>query len=138
MTTVPSVLSTADQVHELLDAIPNLLVFRGATGQVPLGSDKTVDAYVVAYYSGGHPFSTRLGGRPRHVSWSAQLTCAGGNDIKALWAVDQVRAALTGQRITLAARSGLLHELGDPGPIRKDRSITPYRYYLPLDFGLQL
>lgn len=138
MTTVPSVVSTAEQVHQLLEEIPNLLVFRGAAGQVPLGKDKTVDAYVVAYYSGGHPFTTRLGAKPRHVAWSAQLTCAGGNDVKALWVVDQVRAALTGVRVTLDARSGLLHELGDPGPIREDRSITPYRYYLPLDFGLNL
>lgn len=138
MTTVPSVRTTADQVHALLDGIANLLVFRGAAGQIPLGKDKTVDSYAVAYYGGGHPFVTRLGGRPRNVEWSAQITCAGGNDVKALWAIDQVRAALTGKRITVGARTGLLRELGDPGPIREDRSISPYRYYSPLDFGLYL
>lgn len=138
MTTIPSTRTTADQVHELLGGIPSLLAFRGSVGDVPLGKDGTVDAYVVAYYSGGHGFRPRLGGKPRHLGWSAQITCAGGNDVKVLWAVDQVRAALTGKRVIDGGRSGLLHELGDPGPIRIDRSITPVRYYLPLDFGLNL
>lgn len=138
MTTIPSTRTTADEVHTLLEAIPNLLVFRRKVGDVPLGKDETVDAYVVAYYSGGQGFRPRLGGKPRHLGWSAQITCAGGNDVKVLWAVDQVRAALTGTRVTNGQRSGLLHELGDPGPMRTDRAITPYRYYLPLDFGLNL
>lgn len=138
MTTVPSARTTADEVHELLDDIANLLVFRGKVGEVPLGSDKTVVAYAVGYYGGGEPRTTRLGGRPRNLAWSGQITCAGGDDVKALWAVDQVRAALTGVRVTNGARTGLLRELGDPGLVKEDRSISPYRYYLPLDFGLYL
>lgn len=138
MTTVPSARTTADEVHDLLDDIDNLLLFRGKVGDVPLGDDGTAAAYAVAYYGAGVPRIQRLGGRPRNLAWSAQITCAGGDDVKALWVVDQVRAALTATRVTNGTRSGLLYELGDPGPIREDRSITPYRYYLPLDFGLYL
>lgn len=137
-TTVPSARTTADEVHELLEGISNLLVFRGKVGAVPVGSDGTVVAYAVGYYGGGAPRVTRLGGRPRNLAWSGQITCAGGDDVKALWAVDQVRGALTGVRVTNGTRTGCLYEIGDPGPIREDRSISPYRYYLPLDFGLYL
>ena len=138
MTTIPSARTTADEVHALLDGIANLLVFRGKVGPVDLGKDGTPAAYAVAYYGAGAPRVTRLGGRPRNLAWSCQITCAGGDDVKALWAVDQVRAALTGIRVTNGTRSGLLYELGDPGPLREDRDVTPYRYYLPLDFGLYL
>lgn len=138
MTTIPSTRTTADEVQQLLAAIPNLIVFRGAVGDVPLEKDGTVKAYAVAYYGGGQGFRPRLGGKPRHLAWSVQVTCAGGDDVKALWAIDQVRAALTGTRVTNGTRTGLLHELGDAGPVRKDTSILPHRYYLPLDFGLNL
>lgn len=138
MTSVPSVVTTADQVHELLEGISNLIVFRDKVGDIPLGSDKTVAAYAVAYYGAGQPRITRLGGRPRNLAWYGQITCAGGDSNKTLWAIDQVRAALTGKRVTVGTRSGVLNELGDPGPLREDRSISPYRYYLPLDFGLYL
>lgn len=138
MTTVPSARTTADEVHELLDAIDNLLLFRGKVGAVPMGDDGTVDAYATAYYGAGAPRTTRLGGRPRNLDWGFQVTCAGGDDVKALWCVDEVRAALTGKRVTNGTRTGLLYEIGDPGPIREDRSISPSRYYLPLDFGLYL
>lgn len=138
MTTIPSARTTADEVHELLDGIANLLVFRGSVGPVGLGEDNTPVAYAAGYYGAGEPRGTRLGGRRRHLAWYGQITCAGGTDVKALWAVDQVRAALTGKRVTNGNRTGLLYELGDPGPIRQDKSITPYRYYVALDFGLQL
>lgn len=138
MTTVPSARTTADEVHELLEGIANLLVFRGKVGDVPLGEDETAVAYAVAYYGAGEPRVTRLGGRPRHLAWSCQITCAGGNDVKVLWAVDVVRGALEGVRVTNGTRSGLLHEIGDPGLPRQDRDVTPWRYLLPLDFGLYL
>lgn len=138
MTTVPSARTTADEVHQLLDAIDHLLVFRGKVGDVPLGDDRTAVAYAVAYYGAGAPRVTRVGGRPRNLAWSCQITCAGGDDVKALWCIDQVRAALTGARVANGNRSGLLYEIGDPGPLRVDRGVTPWRHYLPLDFGLYL
>lgn len=138
MTTRPTTIDTAGEVHQLLEAIDNLIVFRGRTGTLDLAEDKTVPAYVTAYYGVGVPRLPRLGKVPRHLDWSCQLTCAGGTDEKALWAVDQVRAALTGVRVTVGARNGLLHELGDPGPLRPDKDFTPWRFFLPLDFGLYL
>lgn len=138
MTTVPSAGTTADQVHELLEAIDGVEVFRGRVDGPGMGEDGTVVAYAVAYYGAGQPRATRLGGRARNLAWSFQVTCAGGDDVKALWCVDEVRAALTGARITNDTRSGILRELGDAGPVRPDRDFTPWRYYLPLDFGLYL
>lgn len=138
MTTIPSALTTADEVHTLLEAVAHVDVFRGKVGTVTTGDDGSVNAYAVAYYGIGAPRATRLGAMPRNLALSWQVTCVGGDDVKALWCVDQVRAALTGQRITVDGRSGVVRELGDPGPIRPDRDVTPWRYYLPLDFGLYL
>lgn len=137
-TTVPSAQDAADTVHELLDVAGGVTVFRGRVGDLDLGEDGTVNAYAVAYYGAGAPRVTRLGGRARNLSWTFQVTCAGGDDVKALWCIDQVRSRLTGARVEVGTRTGVLAELGDPGLLRPDRKFTPERYYLPLDFGLYL
>lgn len=135
--TTPAARPLADQVHELLEATANLTVFRGEAGEPVMGEDGTVNAYVVGYYGAGAPHVRRLGGRPRNLAWSFQLTCVGGDDTKALWCVDEIRTALIGKRLDVEGRvTGLLREVGDTGPVRKDRGIVPHRFYLPLDFGL--
>lgn len=133
----------ADDVWALLQAVPNINHFRGRV-VIPTrdpakpatlaywDDDRAVHAYTVLYASAGQALTNRLGSGASGLAWTFQVTCVGGDDIRALWCVDTVRAAFTGRRL----RNGRLRELGDPGPVRRDDDETPPRYYLPLTFAV--
>lgn len=143
MTTLPSVRTLADDVWATLGGTAGqaftagvVNLYRGnVTATVPLDGDGSVHAYAVLYAGAGAiPAARRVGGRPRNLGWSFQVSCVGGDDTRLLWCVDQIRGRLTGQKVGGA----VVREVGDPGPLREDTSITPYRYFLPLDFGLSI
>lgn len=143
MTTLPSVRTLADDLWLLLGGTAGegftagpVNLYRGnVTSTVPVDGDGSVHAYAVLYASGGTiPPARRVGGRPRNLGWSFQVSVVGGDDTRLLWCLDTIRGRLTGKRLG----GGVLREVGDPGPLRQDTSITPYRYWLPLDYQLAI
>jgi len=101
--------------------------------------DGRVHAYACLYASPGRRFSTRASGTPTNLGWSFQMTCVGGDDNRCLWCVEEIRNILTGGRLTIDGHTtSPMLEVGDPGPVRADRDVTPHRSYVPLLFGLPL
>lgn len=144
----------AEQAWLLLDAISGVNAFDGAV-DIPAydaddeathpfwdlddaGRPVDVHAYAVFYPSPGRRDRRTVAPGSTNVAWSFQVTCVGGDRTRALWCVDKVTTALTGHRLQLPGRrgGGLISELADPGPIRIDRDVTPYRHYVPIDFGV--
>lgn len=143
MTALPSVRTLADDVWALLGGTAGetftagvVNLYRGnVTSSVPLDADGSVHAYAVLYAgAGAPPAARRVGGRPRNLAWSFQVSVVGGDDTRLLWCLDTIRGRLTGKRVG----GGVLREQGDPGPLREDTSVTPYRYWLPLDYALAI
>lgn len=143
MSTAAKVAALADPIWTVIDAIANLNTYDGdfvdAAGkpvEVPLDADKRVHAYAVYYPSVGWAHALLNGGETDSLDWSFQVTCAGGDRTRALWAADQVRTALSGQRVTVGGQGLLIVETGDPGPLRRDDKVSPVRFYTPLQFAV--
>lgn len=122
-----------------LVAQAHLDVFDGSVddaGQpsVRLDTDGRAHMYAVLYASPGRSDTARLSGIRDTLSWSFQVTAAGGDPNRALTAAVKVRAALTGTRLTTT--SGLVNETTDPGPVRQDTSVTPSRWFVPILFDV--
>ena len=119
-----------------LGTITNLTVYHGKVGDDPPRDEAgLVKPYAVLYTAGGRAFSDRLGYKATNLASGGQVTCAAGTPRGCDWAVDHVRAALTG--FELIAGSGKLREPFDPGPARRDDTVPgDLRWYVPLLFSL--
>jgi hypothetical protein len=111
----------------------------GNPASPPNDPDSRTHAHAIFYPSPGRVPFERLGGGMLNVNWGFQVTCVGGDENRCMWAVDKVRAALLCKRITLdGAQSGQVYEDADAGPVRRDDSVQPPRYFVPLLFGLRI
>jgi hypothetical protein len=125
VTTLPAVTPVADAVLTLLQAIPGLNVFdTELPANPPLDPDKRVHPYAVFFPSGGNAFGDRLNDIPTDVKWTCRILFVGGDKTRALWALDHIRAALTGKRPTGGAR---LKEVLDDVTIRTETNVVPSR-----------
>ncbi len=140
MTTV-AVRSLADEVWGILEALVGVNVYRGEIPQSddpqvpipPLDPDGRVHPYLVVYFGGGHASSNRVCATPNTTGWNFQVSCAGGDDNRALWCVDQVRAALTGTRVA----GGVLREtIEGPDLIQRTDGPPPSRCWVPVAYSL--
>lgn len=136
--------AVVNPVWELLDGIANLQAFDAefvnADGD-PVEPDKDDDgrvhAHAVFYPSAGLLRSLTLDATPDVLDAGFQVTCVGGDRVRALWCVNQVRQALTGTWISVAGQDLQIQETpGDTGPIRRDDDPKPPRFYLPLTFAV--
>lgn len=141
--TAADVTELADPVWELLDAIANVSTFDGdfvnADGEpvaVPADADGRVHAYAVYYPSPGWAHALLACGGTDSLDWTFQVTCAAGDRTRALWCVQQVRAALTGTTVTIGGQELQIREEGNPGTLRRDDSVSPSRFYAPLIFAI--
>jgi hypothetical protein len=140
---------TAGAVEERLDAVSGLTVFMGGVpddAEIPRDDpdDPTSPAkpYAAVYIGGGQATSDRHGGirpidedTPLDLSAPFQVTAAAGTPLGALWAVDKVRAALTGVRLFNNGQTTRLREITDPGPLRSDKAVpNDPRWYLPMQY----
>jgi hypothetical protein len=127
-------LALRDAVAPLLRAVPNLDVHVGEVTNARLVPDGKAHPYAVLWVTPGNQDAQGLCGTPDLLTWRFQVTCAGGDDTRALWAVGRVRGALLGKRLDV--HTGLISELEgyDPGPVRPDTSVIPARWFLPLLF----
>lgn len=123
-------------VLALLQAIPSFKVFDGEVAPEPdKDADQRVHPYAVLYSDPGKAWATGLCGTSDALAWTFAVICVGGDQNRALWAVDKVRAALVDVELTVAGRSvhRVRQEL-ETAPVRRDDSIRPARFYVPLLF----
>lgn len=76
---------------------------------------------------------------PGHLTWSFQVTAAGGDVVRGRRAVDRVNTRLLNRRLLVAGvEHGVIRAVVDPGPLRTDRTVTPWRVWVPLLFTVDL
>lgn len=126
MTTLPAVTPVADAVFALMQAIEDLNVYDTELPRDPTKDpDGRVHPYAVFYPGGGNAFGDRLNkDAPTDMSWTCRILFVGGDKTRALWALDKIRAALTGKRPTGGAR---LKEVLDDVTIRTETNVVPSR-----------
>lgn len=125
MTTLPAVAPVADATYALLQAIEHLDVYDTELPSNPLlDDDGRVHPYAVFFPGGGHAFGDRLNDAPTDVAWTCRILIVGGDKTRALWALDKIRAALTGVRPTGGAR---LKETLDDVTFRTETNVVPSR-----------
>lgn len=132
----PRALAFADTILALLNAVEHLNVYDNDVADTPPADpDGKTHPYAVLWSGPGTAQSTRLCGDPNQLAWGFQVTCAGGDRTRCLWAVDKVRAALTGVRVP-DGRGWRLTEVVDEARVLPDRDVTPPRFYVPLVYAL--
>jgi hypothetical protein len=125
VTPLPTITPVAAATLALLRAVPNLNVFEAELpGNPPLDPDGRVHPYAVFFPGGGRAFGDRLNDIPTDLRWDFRVLFVGGDGDRALWALDKIRAALTGKRPTGGAR---LKELLDEVNIRVETDVVPSR-----------
>lgn len=126
MTTLPAVTPVAAAVLALLEGIEHLNVYDGELpADPPLDPDGRAHPYAVFYGGGGHAFGDRLNqDTATDMQWSCRILFVGGDAQRARWALDRIRAALTGARPTGGAR---LKEVLDDVTIRTETNVVPSR-----------
>lgn len=103
-----------------------------------LDSDKAAHAYIVLHPSPGegNRLEEPLTASPGNRVWRCQATCAGGDPERALIAIERLQSGLVGQQLT--DTSGFVREEGNLGPIRPDITVTPNRWFAPVDLVVEL
>lgn len=125
MTALPEVTPVAHAVFALLEGIDNLNAFdTELPADPPLDPDERVHPYAVFFPGGGNAFSDRLNVIPTDVEWTCRILIVGGDRTRAVWALDKIRAALTGARPTGGAR---LKEALEGVTFRTETNVAPSR-----------
>jgi hypothetical protein len=141
-----------DQLEARLDALPGapaLTVFRGEAGDPQVkqtgGQDDPsgrVAPYVVVFDgTGPTDLESGLAYCGEQLRWTPQVTVAAGFTGDCIDAVDRVYAWLYGWSpvLTGVAAGRLEPPPGfDPGPPRPDRTTQPVRFFVPLQWRLDL
>lgn len=144
----PSRRELARKVHDRLAGGWLLVYFGEVPDRVPTlerngvkDPSGRVRSYAVVYPGAGTPDTdTDLGDSADDLDWGVQITVAAGFLDDVLDAADYVHARLHRWRptgLTGAHTDGLTPPPGfDPGPVRRDRDVTPPRFWLPLQYRL--
>lgn len=132
-----SIDSLTNALKTLLEA-PNaggtvVHVFVGEASDVPTDGDGAAHAYIVLTPTPGLEDTTEedLQSSPGVLEWTCQATCAGGDYTRALRALERVQSAAVGKQLT--SSSGFIRKSGNLGGLRKDLTISPNRWYAPID-----
>jgi len=126
VTTLPAITPVAQATYALLQAIPDLNTFdTELPTDPPRDSDGRVHPYAVFFPGGGRAFGDRLNqDTATDLAWDFRVLFVGGDMTRALWALDKIRAALTGARPSGGAR---LKEVLDDVTIRTETNVVPSR-----------
>lgn len=111
-------------------------VFDGEVKAV-MDSDSRAHPYAAFYTAPGNLTGSTLCETPDELLWSFQVTAAGGDPARGRRAIARVRRQLTGHLLLVEGEpAGLIRETPgyDAGPMRKDESVTPARWFSPLLF----
>lgn len=130
-----NVTEAVTRVQALLEAanagVAKVHVFLGEPSPVTDG-DGLAHPYTAIFPSPGQRdlADATLDGTPGARAWRFQIKCAGGDVPRALRALQRAQNVLVGVR--LDDTTGLIREDGDGGPIRKDDTISPHRWFTDL------
>lgn len=131
-----------DVIEEMLNAAnvpgqPTVHVFLGEPDPV-MDSDNKAHAYVAIWPGPGSldVADTDLEGNRGSRLLTFQITAAGGDIPRAMRAVLRVQRALIGWR--LDSTTGVVFENGDAGPLQKDTTVSPTRWFAPLLLAVAL
>lgn len=132
--TTPEVLPHIDAVQAALVAA-NLTVYVGGT---PASSGWTApDKFAVLYPDPGMAVCESLADDRTDFDSTVQITCVGGDPVRALWMADRVRKALAAAPLTVDGRSCWPPEdLGGP-PLARDDDVTPPLYFIPVQYRIR-
>lgn len=132
-TPTPDVLPHLDAVRAALEDA-GLTVY---TGGVPTETGwRPPDKYAVLYPDPGMAVRESLADQRTDFEATMQVTCVGGDVIRALWVATRVRRALAAG-ITVDGRTCWLpQDLGGP-PVARDDDVTPPSYYVPVQYLLR-
>jgi hypothetical protein len=111
-------------------------VFDGEVKAV-MDTDGGAHPYAAFYAAPGNLSGSTLCETPDELLWSFQVTAAGGDPARARRAVARVRRQLTGHLLLVEGDlAGLIRETPgyDAGPVRKDETVKPARWFSPLLF----
>jgi hypothetical protein len=129
-------------VETLLKTLIGVAYYRGEVPDQPprLPDSDRVGPYIVLYPFPGKPGpGGDLGGVSDDLDWTGQVTCAAGFETDCEHLVDRVHALLFRATPTVAGivLGQLVPPPGyDPGPVRIDRTISPPRFSVPLQYRL--
>lgn len=133
----------ADPVWAMIDAVAGVNTYdaeivdeNGNKIEPPVDNDGRVHAYAVYYPSPGWAHALLACGGVDSLDWTFQVTCVGGDRVRALWCIGKIRAALSGKTVPIGGQQLLIHETGNPGSIRRDDDVSPSRFYAPLQFAV--
>jgi hypothetical protein len=137
-------MATSSTLHEVvwerLDEVASSSGIDVYDGEVPatppLDPDGRVRAYAVLYASPGRLSASALDGGQRCLLASVQVTCVGGDPVRALGCVDAVREGLVGAVTVDGVARVIRAREESPGPVRTDPNVWPPRHYAPLEFDL--
>ena len=131
----------ADAAEALLETIGNVGIYRGKPpDDLPTiaPDDLRVKPHVIIYAGDGGPLEDLdLEGKDVDYDWACQLSCVAGRESDALQLITAVQVRFERWQPTITAYStGRCRQLNKPGPLRRDDSPMPSRYWLPLAYGL--
>lgn len=126
-----------DAVLARLGTVANLDVFLGEPA-ARMDSDNRAHPYAALYPTPGRsdPDQGSVDGSADLMTWTFQVTAAGGDVDRATRAATRVLGVLVGYRLEATADPIRLEF--EPAPVTVDRDVTPARYYYPLMFTAPL
>ncbi|MER6531157.1 hypothetical protein [Streptomyces sp. NPDC001508] len=132
MATTPEVLPHMDAVQAALTAV-GLTVYVGGT---PAGNGWTApDKFAVLYPDPGMARCESLADERTDFDSTMQITCVGGDPVRALWVADRVRRALAAPLAVQGRACWPAEDLGGP-PLARDDDVTPPLFYVPVQYRI--
>jgi hypothetical protein len=144
--TLVAATTLTDLAATRLATLANVVVYRGeiinADGSTnvptisgdPLGR---VVPHIVMYPSPGRPrVDDQLAGFPSNLDWTLQLTMVAGYLTDCLNLIARVNVIMAGWIPVLSGGTTGRFMTDDPGPVRRDDTVNPSRFYVPQLFTL--
>lgn len=94
-------------------------------------------SYAVIWPWPGRPRHRRLSRGASSSMYRFQITVAGGDIERAMYAMEQVSGRLDAARLGGMA-TGSLKQVLEAGPLRPDKSVSPPRWFSPLEYWATL
>ena len=133
MTSPPEVLPHVDAVQAALETIPGLTVYLG--GAPTDAGWSPPDKYAVIYPEPGEAVRESLADLRTDFVGVVQVTCIGGDAVRALWVADKVRQALFGPLSVVGRTAWRPEDLGGP-PVQRDDDTNPPSWFVPVQYRL--
>ncbi|MGW5126682.1 hypothetical protein ACWEQ7_22030 [Streptomyces sp. NPDC004069] len=128
----PDVLPHLDAVQAALEDA-GLTVYVGGT---PGGRWTPPDHFAVLYPDPGMATSESLANARTGFEATMQITCVGGDPVRALWVAGRVRQALAVPLEVEGRSCWPPEDLGGP-PVQRDDDVTPPLWYVPVQYRIR-